>query len=782
MQEGGIRNDVETWLRYITQKLNKNILDFSAIQRIIHIIIKSPEFQELIASVLIRNLEVEIENSAVMMLHVINTIIFNLRISIADNSDADFLGKILDQGLETLDKHSKKGWKEWPVQLGRTLMEWKQNYKIENRLSKELQKLLENSEKEDLKLRDVHFTCIECIQDLSGYLKDHNSEGVSIHLLRIWENSFQISEPLLEPYNKILYSDSNNEGWNDIIKITEKYLTNMLSSPSTASLIFRNNNTDKMGIIPQVFTVMHAATFIESCVGASVRALMSLLKNTDVQAALNSPNFQRCIDEVINFFQYTLENMHSLSPFLGKYLCETCEIIKKVKHQEDFWNEINGLLVLRLLAPAVSNPVLAGIVEYADMNAVQLLTYAAKIIQHAWVGKGIEHGDLSNLTWVNEKISKWRVGLQNSFYKMLNNRKNEPKSLALPRALLIYDLQGIQSKLKGFSWTRSPGPAMKSAKKEEIKVKEEVKKVFEEIEEDIQVEEEVSVTKAKMKFDEIEDSTPSMQSLPPVLEIFGQRPNYIRTAPPDAFKSTGIDIIHEEPPQPVKEHHKEKSKIDMKDFNSRSKLTQCEEMYLLCQFTQTDEFSNSSKYVQTESENFISKGVQTEPEKQRTKTRSRLESTIHIMDQETSTDLNIDEMMSEYSKMKSKFESLASYRDQETSRIEKINKSWAYQFHELKHDNMELMKKVESLTNELKLMRKVREDSNVPEALTKTYSHSKLKEDLLNKFFINDDHFLRKCDPYYYFDLEEGNKTSRSEVFSPYEDRVSEAFSIGKFK
>jgi L-alanine-DL-glutamate epimerase-like enolase superfamily enzyme len=270
-----------------------------------------------------------------------------------------------------------------------------------------------------------------------------------------------------------------------------------------------------------------------------------------------------------------------------------------------------------------------------------------------------------------------------------------------------------------------------------------------------------------------------MQSLPPVLEILGQRQNYIRTAPPDAFKSTTIDIIHEEPPQPLKE----KPKLDMKDFNSRSKQTQCEEAPVFTQVTQTDDFSSSSKLVQTESENFSSKAVQTEPEKQRTKTRSRFESTIHIMDQETSTELKIEEMLEEYSKMKAKFESLHSYKEQETSRIEKINKCWASQFHEVKVENVELKKKIENLQIELKNVQKSKEEVPVVEALTKTYSHSKLREDLLQKFFVNDDHFLRKCDPYYYFDLEDPCKSQRSENFSVYEDpRLSDGLSMGKFK
>ena len=48
-----------------------------------------------------------------------------------------------------------------------------------------MQKLLESKEKEELRLRDVHYTCVECIDDLAHYLRDNNTESISIHLLRI---------------------------------------------------------------------------------------------------------------------------------------------------------------------------------------------------------------------------------------------------------------------------------------------------------------------------------------------------------------------------------------------------------------------------------------------------------------------------------------------------------------------------------------------------------------------------------------------------------------------
>lgn len=757
MQEGSIRQDVETWLRYITSKFNKQLLDISALRRLIYIITTNPDFKDLIVSQLIRSLDSESENSAIMMLHVINIIIYNLRLCNRDNSDADFLGKVLDLGMDTMDKNLKRPWKEWPHQLGRTLMEWKHNYKIENRLTKEMQKLVESKEKEDIKLRDVHYTCIECIEELAHYLKDHNTESISIHLLRVWESSFHISEPLVEPYTKIIYTDTNNEGWNNICKLTNRYLSSMLSSPNTANLIFRNSNSDKLGIIPQVFSGMHAATFIESSVGASLRALINLLKTMDTKAALNSSAFQRCMSEIISFFQYTLENMHSLSPFLCKYLDETCQIITKVKAQEDFWNEINGLLVLRLLAPAVSNPVLAGILEFADMNAVQLLTYTAKIIQHAWVGKVIEHGDLSTQTWINEKIPQWRNELQHSFYLMLNSKKSEPKVIALPKSLLIYDLMALESKMKGFSWNKCPGLAILPLKKLEF-VQEP-----EEIEEDIQAEEDPVPPKKTQKYDEVEDSTPSMQSLPPVHEFFAHaKSQIIHTAPPDAFRSLNIEIIHEEPLK-IKDFENEHVLVEKNksEVVQRSRGVQCIVSTFASQYIQTEVFQNTTKMVQTESENFLSKSVQTDPEKQRMKIRSRLENTIQIMDQETETDLNLDEIYDGFTSIKGKYEELLKYKIDEEPRVKKINSNWANQFRELKDENAALKEKIRSLQMEVKELTSRDEGCEV-EKLTKTYSHAKLREDLTSRFYIQDENFLKKCDPNYYLGLDEGFNTMRT--------------------
>lgn len=105
MQEGSVRQDAETWLRYLTSKCDKQLLDLSALNRLAHIIINNPEYKELFASLLIGALETERENNAIMVLHIINTIVYNFRMVSKDNADAEFLGKILDLGLDIMERH-----------------------------------------------------------------------------------------------------------------------------------------------------------------------------------------------------------------------------------------------------------------------------------------------------------------------------------------------------------------------------------------------------------------------------------------------------------------------------------------------------------------------------------------------------------------------------------------------------------------------------------------------------------------------------------------------------
>ena len=352
---------------------------------------------------------------------------------------------------------------------------------------------------------------------------------------------------------------------------------------------------------------------------------------------------------------------------------------------------------------------------------------------------------------------------------MLNSRKGEPKVIALPKTLLIYDLLALEAKMKGFNWNKCPGISTISVVKKTPIITEP-----EEIEEDIQIEEEVApvLVKKVTKHDEVEDSTPSMQSLPPIHELFAaQKSQIIRTAPPDAFKSLNIEIIHEEPlvthskskdteviENPVSDR---KSKIEIKEISQRSKAIQCAALFVTSVYVQTEIFQNTSKLIQTDSENFASKSIQTDPEKQRMKIRSRLESTVQIMDQETITDLNIDEVYDGYTLLKTKCEELSVYKQTEDQRVKKINNSWANQFRELRDENATLKEKIKQLEEELKEL-KTKDDGVIIHTLSNVYSHAKLKEDLATKFFIQDENILRKCDPNYYLGFDQGYSTFRS--------------------
>ena len=768
MQEGSVRQDAETWLRYLLCKVDKQMLDISALESFTNIVMHYPEYKELFASLLIGALETESEMTAVMVLHVVNVVIFNLRLTSKDTFDAEFLGKILDLGLSSMEYNLKKNWEEWRHQLGRTLMEWKLCYKIENRLSPTLSKIVDEKENEKLNFKDQHYSVVEEPQQLTEYLRENNTEAITIHLTRVWKYSLRNPEPSREPYQKMVCGYSNSEGWNTLTKITYSYIESMLSNPNTKNLIFRNTGTDKLSLIPQVFASMHCSKFIESSVGASVRAQLNLLKKKPIQELIYSKAYENCIVELISFLKYTLENLHSLSPYLAKFLCEICSYVEKVKGEKDHWNEVSGLLVLRLLAPAVCNPVCSGIISYAEVNAVQLLTYTAKIIQHSSVGKPIEHGELSELTWLNQRIPAWKEELQQAFEQMYNTRKPEPKEIALPKTLILHDLSLLSKYLSNFKWKKCPEGSTSSPiyKKPTIP-----QQIHEEIEEDFSFDEEEikspiekaptfadkdfsMIGKSSIRSDELEDSTPSMQALPPVFSN-GKTP-ILHTAPPDAFRSKEVEIVREQPifsnqsfqsePE-VFEDYQVYTKAQPKEVPMRSKFIQTFFSQSFTKQCQTEAVENSAKAIQTTEETLSNKLVQTDPEKQRLKIKSRLENTIPIMDQETSTTLNLEEVFEENKQLKDKLEMLTKYQEEEKTRLSKIDNYWANQFKTLKDENRKLKNQVEDLQTQLK---STRNQTRASTELNKTFSHSQLRSDLIQKFFVTDETILEKCNPEYY--------------------------------
>lgn len=210
------------------------------------------------------------------------------------------------------------------------------NYKIENRLNPFLLSLVSRREDESLCLKDVHFTLIGEDERLALYIRQKGTESMITNLLRIWEFTFRNTEPNKEPYRSMLYSAVKGEGWTALINLTKRYLISTIGSSDHKNLAFRNIQNDKLALVPQVFVTMHASTFIESCVGDSVRSLIKLTKTLDTQAIIRSDQYKTSIIKLMSTFNNTIKNLLSVSPCLCRYICEICEIIKEIKGNNDY--------------------------------------------------------------------------------------------------------------------------------------------------------------------------------------------------------------------------------------------------------------------------------------------------------------------------------------------------------------------------------------------------------------------------------------------------------------
>ena len=175
--KNSIAEDIETWLRYLKSKLDKQFIDFSALYRLITLIIQHPECKELFISHLVNLLSTDVEQEAVSALHIVNIIVVNYRLTVPDNSDAFFLGKFFDMGGEILENHSTRRWLNWNTQLGRTLVEWRLNYKLENRLSPTMSSLISAHEKEQLNFKSEHSTLFEHLDKLSPFCLLYTSDA-----------------------------------------------------------------------------------------------------------------------------------------------------------------------------------------------------------------------------------------------------------------------------------------------------------------------------------------------------------------------------------------------------------------------------------------------------------------------------------------------------------------------------------------------------------------------------------------------------------------------------
>lgn len=192
----------------------------------------------------------------------------------------------------------------------------------------------------------------------------------------------------------------------------------------------------------------YSGAFIESAVGVSVRSIISVFENSDYRTYINSDEFRNLISELINFIRYALENLQNMSPMLAKFICELVDNIIEIKQEEAFWDEMYGLIVKKLLQPAITNPIMAGIHDFTGLDSSKALVQCSVIISHAWLGTPFESRDLKeviDISWFNEKVHEWNSDLKRSFGKLYRTRRSEPRDLTFPKALLIHDLRKIQN-------------------------------------------------------------------------------------------------------------------------------------------------------------------------------------------------------------------------------------------------------------------------------------------------------------------------------------------------
>ena len=62
-----------------------------------------------------------------------------------------------------------------------------------------------------------------------------------------------------------------------------------------------------------------------------------------------------------------------MSPMLAKFICELVDNIIEIKQEEAFWDEMYGLIVKRLLQPAITNPIMAGIHDFTGLDSSKAL-------------------------------------------------------------------------------------------------------------------------------------------------------------------------------------------------------------------------------------------------------------------------------------------------------------------------------------------------------------------------------------------------------------------------
>jgi hypothetical protein len=740
------------------------------------------------------------ETEAVLMLHAINTVVYNLRIwTKSGSSDADFLAQLLNACVGVMSDLTIESWPLWRLNLGLTLLEWQLNYKIGNYLTPTLSQLLSRSSQKLNNFRDLHFTLIEDLDSsmLQRLLQDRQAEAVCASLLRVWEHSFYNPEPLRMPYADVFCHYANSEGWQQLTKFTKKYVKT-LETPEHSELF--SSSEMYLSYLPLTFVKTHFSTFLENSAGATVREILQMTQTSDYAAVLKSQEYSDLVNTLVSILCYTFEILQSTAPFLGKFLYEICNQIKEF--QPLYWKEISTLVVTKTLAPAMCNPLVSGITSAAENSGINLLSKTARIIQHACLGKSIE---ISGFEWANQHLQRWRSELEAAFDKTYNARRSEPRNIALPRTLLIYDLTSLSAavRLADISISKCPGiaatPILKVSSPTKVTSNPfalQAEEIAEEIASDydystkptfsfgsnaapkLKIPEGPSKGSSAFGFmssEEIEDSTPSMQNLPPVtsqaLTIRDYAPDDIFSpAKVEVVKAAKTEIIREKQQAQVRtvierDYFSNEVEIDNQDTVrvseavsfDLSKEVQTLEATRVGRTVQTEIAKAVRQAVQTDSVESRAVTVQTDPDRQRFKIISRFENSIEVVDEETSTDLDLDAVYDEKQCLLQELEALKEYQRNEQVRIQSIHDYWSSQFQDLKLENYQLKGRIA----EQQAQHRQSQDQFSPQLERGCFSYLDLRKELQEKHYVADESILQKCDPRYYLSLD--NPTRRAE-------------------
>lgn len=699
-----------------------------------------------------------------------NAVVANLRSATKDNSDADFLSRLLKFSVSKFEANVTKGWGSWMDALTWTLIEWKQNYKIDSNLNSGLRKLTQGKERPSL--RDAHFTALTDLEAVENLLRRTSTDAVTVHLLRVWECCFSPSGDVgKDALTAVLLPGWNSEGWESLMTITSKYVKSFYASNPTG-VLFKSTH-DKFSALIINFVKSHSSIFVESSVGETVRSL-ALTVHTNVKEFLRSPLFREAVEKLMRFLKYTLENMHTLTPILARFLCSLCDLIREGKGSGDCWQELCNLLVLRVLTMAISNPLVYGVTDACGAAAMNVLKEMGRLLHHIWLGKTVDTGDLSEVTWLNDVVLQWQGELQAAFNAMISARKVVPKAVTLPRALIMYDLTEISksfqssslplshyaespsiTKIKGGK--ASPKPPLPGRRKEidAADMQEETDIVTfggmagEQtlLVDDGQIFGTISKVKrgsvAMMKPVEIfEDSTPTVGSLPPVFGGYMSEPPLEEDLLVIKTTSTSDNPTPVTTEKPTQKRSPAPSPVRLQTPTYTHHESQTITRLFTPRTTQTDTPEFISKFTQVRDTLQITQIVQTDPTNTSLKQRVSIRDEVYVKDKNVDTYFTWAQIATDKALAESELVDLREYQRLENVKMQRLSDEWSNKFQELVSENTDLKEEMQSLKEELERMQQVKEES--PKSLRASYAD--FSQTLKGQVYI-DDRLLRKMDP-----------------------------------